>query len=320
MGRQYRDIVKSRYLAERSYLYFQYPGIDNYQFYLPMIENAEVSESQSANYAQYNTIGRSGSLYSYLGANSREFNVKFNITLPNIVDYVNNVGMNSIFSEGYRKTSRNDDIQKFVRPTNDFSVNDFYERAFANLTLLDPSFAKPSRSENLGDLFVIFKKVFGDPNRDLSPDKRKGFNDVTMGEAVNYLVMWINVIRTSTINHSTKTNLGPPTVYINHGTLYNNIPCVCKSYNLRINTPVGYELMSLTPRQIEVTLTLSENRTGNFKDFHPFEFIEGENTAGWEAVIGPDTYGSLDPNTGIFEALSDRQRVEVFKLASNVTL
>jgi hypothetical protein len=301
MGRQYRDIVKSRYLAERSYLYFQYPGKEGYEFYLPMIENAEVSESQSANYAQYNTIGRSGSLYSYLGANSRELRVKFNITLPNIVDYVNNVGLDGIFSEGYRKTKHAWDKSKFERSTNDFTNNNFYEKAFTNLTLIDPSFAKPSRSQNLGDLFTIFKKVFGDPNKDLSPQNRKAFNDVTMGEAVNYLIMWINVIRTSTINHSSQTNLGPPTVFLNHGTLYNNIPCVCKSYDLRINTPVGYELMSLTPRQIEVSLSLSENRTGNFKDFQPFKFVEGHNLAGWESVIDPKSYGSLDPNNGIFE-------------------
>jgi hypothetical protein len=48
----------------------------------------------------------------------------------------------------------------------------------------------------------------------------------------------------------------------------------------------------MTPRQIQVSLNLSENRVGDFGAFKPFKFIEGENAAGWEAVVD---YGTLDP-------------------------
>ena len=118
MGKQYRDIVKSRYLAERSYLYYQYPGTpDGPEIYLPMLENIEISESQRPNYATYDLIGRSGSLFAYLGSKSREFTLKFNITLPNIIDYINNVGLNEMFSNNFRKTfkkSKSYERKKFI--------------------------------------------------------------------------------------------------------------------------------------------------------------------------------------------------------------
>lgn len=323
MGKQYRDIVKSRYLAERSYLYFQYPGNPTGpEIYLPMLENIEISESQRPNYATYDLIGRSGSLYAYLGSKSREFNLKFNITLPNIIDYINNVGMNEMFSDNFRKVFKKSpalERQKFYSDPKardkfikDNAVThnikfDAYSKAYQDLILINPSLAPKSTksiwAETVGAITGFFDKKLDFLDFFSKPDMKKGFSDIGTKEAVNYLILWVNVIRTSTINRADQTHLGPPSIYINHGTMYNNIPCVCTGYSIRINTPVGYELLSFTPRQIEVTLSLSENRTGNFKNFVPFEFIESENLAGWESVI--DGPGTLDPNNQLFRSLEN---------------
>ena len=57
----------------------------------------------------------------------------------------------------------------------------------------------------------------------------------------------------------------------------------------------------MTPRQIEVTMTLLENRTGDFGNFEPFTPIKGENLPGWEAVIS-NGGGTLDPYNSKFRS------------------
>jgi hypothetical protein len=39
-------------------------------------------------------------------------------------------------------------------------------------------------------------------------------------------------------------------------------------------------------------MSLSENRVGNFDEFLPFNYVEGENVAGWESII---MYNTMDP-------------------------
>lgn len=334
MGKQYRDIVKSRYLAERSYLYFQYPGNSGHEIFLPMLENIDISESQRPNYATYDLIGRSGSLYAYLGSRSREFNLKFNITLPNIIDYINNVGLNEMFSDNFRTVFKKSPglerkkfysdpkaKDKFIKENAITHNTKFkaYSRAYQDLILINPSLQAEDRKSAwaslVGNITGFFDKKLDFLNFFSPPDMKKGFSDIGTEEAVDYLILWVNVIRTSTINRSDQTHLGPPTIYINHGTMYNNIPCVCTGYSIRINTPVGYELLSLTPRQIEITLNLSENRTGNFKNFIPFKFVESENLAGWESVIEGD--GTLDPNNQLFRSLENQTNVDAAQQVTN---
>ena len=295
MANEYSNILKSRYLAERSYLYFQYPGEERIGFFLPMLENPEISETQSINSVDYNLIGRSSNLYAYLGSRSRSFSLKFNITLPNILEYIYNIGLPEIFSPTYRKFGaalKSEEKAKFSRkPQGRFDFDlDYYTRAHNDLVSLDPRFRVADRSSFAKLIDNIFN-LKGNESIQANP---------TIREAVNYLILWVNVIRTSTINNSKNTTLGPPMVFINHGTMYNNIPCICKNYSIRLNTPVGYDLISLTPRQIEISLSLEENRVGNFGEFKPFTWKDSENLAGWEAIVGTkDTFGTLDPYTSI---------------------
>lgn len=298
--------IDSRFLPERSYLYFQYPITtrNNYffsrpEYFLPLLENVEISESQRPNLGSYDLLGRAGTLYSYHGSKSREFNLKFNITLPNILDYITNVGLNTLFSSSFRISStwninsKSAGVyEKYQSFFDSASLKNAYQREkdyFESLKPKDP----PSTAidilngiQKLGAGFTEFlEKILDIDKKDKTPPK-------TVIDAVNYMISMINVIRTSTINNSSNTSLGPPTIYINHGTMYNNIPCVCTNYSIRIINTNGYDLTSMTPKQIEVTLTLSENRVGNFNEFIPFTLINGENSPGWESVIN---YGTLDP-------------------------
>jgi hypothetical protein len=175
MGTPYSNIVRSRKLAERSYLYFKYPSKgDPIEFYLPFMENIDVSESQKPNYATYDLIGRAGSLYAYLGSKSREMTLKFNITLPNIVDYIQNVGLSEMFADNFRKvvmdTKNSSERQKFFNsggtyrnklglgpegnsftPGLDYSNQskfDYYTEGKRDIYQLDPSYLDGSDSKS----------------------------------------------------------------------------------------------------------------------------------------------------------------------------
>ena len=82
-----RHII-DRALPERSKLKFFFPnpteGEDYFVAILPFFENPRITERKKARFQKYDLISRSSNLYSYLGANSRQFNVDFNITLDHI--------------------------------------------------------------------------------------------------------------------------------------------------------------------------------------------------------------------------------------------
>lgn len=306
-------IIKSRYLPERSYLYFRYPQANatkSIEFYLPMLENIEISESQKPNLATYDLIGRAGSLYSYLGSKSREFSVKFNITLPNILDYITNVGMNPQFSNQFRyfyneKDAKKRRKEKFKQLKSDGKMDSnrdtfitFYENAKSEY------FIKSGETEpdpnDLGIIGNFFARDVGGVGGAILGGLFSSNNvpdDKYIRMAVDALMLWVGVIRSSTVNNAQNISLSPPTIYINHGTMYQNIPCICTNYSIRINNNVGYDLLSMAPRQIEVNLNLSENRVGDFTEWQPFGRIKGENLAGWEAII---ENGTMDPMNSTF--------------------
>lgn len=277
--------IRKRFLPERSFLYFVYPEEqqNKVEFYLPMLENMEVSESQKPNYVTYDLMGRSGNLFAYTGSKSREISVRFNITLPNIIDYVTNLGFSPSFRKVIDSFYKSEEKNRFKRPPDLAKEKiDHFDLAFNYFKSLDQQTNALESVVNLGLAEFLEKEVTRYST--VAPKYLK--------DSVNYLILWVNVLRTSVVNNATRTNLGPPTIYLNHGTMYNNIPCICTNVSIKLNTPVGYDLLSLTPKQVAVDLTLVENRVGDFRNFIPFKTIEGNNLAGWEAVL---QYGTMDP-------------------------
>ena len=97
--------------------------------------------------------------------------------------------------------------------------------------------------------------------------------------------MWLNLVRATCLNNATNTVQGPPIVRLTHGPMYNNIPCVVRDYSISIIDEAGYDVQTLTPKRLEVTMTLSEMRTGDFGSFQEGFLEAGDNLAGWEAII-----------------------------------
>jgi hypothetical protein len=312
----------TRLLPERSYLYYKYPQKSadrSVEFYFPFLENIDISESQRPNLGTYDLLGRAGNLFSYHGARSRDFQLRFYITLPHVFEYIVNYGMNEQFTDSFRYFSSERENEKmkfyssvtkgeFLEKSNDIELGEIYKNRYYNKALSRYGDLLPPKSEIdqiLEELNTFGRNVFKIPvieNVSQIFNLFKRERPRQLKNAISYFMLLVNVIRTSTLNNSKNTSLGPPTIYINHGTMYNNIPCVCTNYNIRLVSENGYDLKTMNPKRVEVTMSFSENRTGDFGGFKPFSYIQGENLAGWEAVMEERTLDPWNSTFGDYDA------------------
>jgi hypothetical protein len=310
-----------RKLADRSHLLFQFPQTNKrvLEVYVPFLENIDVMESRKSNLATYDIIGRNGNLFSFLGSKSRMLTVRFFITFLHVMETEAKEGLDSRFSRQILLASEDKEAQK--REFKKFSTASSKPNMSSKPTELSKFSAKINSLNQLGqpDVIVgkgfshaaihrayyqklagivedndttVFDRLFGLPSgRQLDNQRYEGLN-----KAIDKIMFWLNIIRSSTLNNSKKTSLGPPVVRLNHGIMYNNIPCVVESYNFRVVPEAGHDLQTLLPRQIEVTMTLNEVRIGNSGNFKSTVAIEGDNNYGWEAVISEN---NIDPYNGL---------------------
>ena len=99
------------------------------------------------------------------------------------------------------------------------------------------------------------------------------------------------------VNNSKNPLYGPPVIRLRHGILYQDVPCICTNYSIDYNEAAGYDIDTLLPRQLKVTMKLEEIRTGDFGEFDTTDIIKKDNLAGWEAVVTGKTH-SMDPGYG----------------------
>lgn len=359
--------VIDRALPERSMMAFYFPipqkGGENsfYVIRIPFFENISIKESKKARYQKYSLISRSSNLYSYLGADSRQFSLDFNITLPHIMDLHPGA---SQYTNIYNvvDSSKNTEKEK-ARFTKPFSIpptesgfgmsnvlgNDYERKAketarlvYDNLNLsgaltyydkiyftekygiTDPSIDATIKSlDNIGqaNLLSINSRTLKNPLQTITQvftgtaltaaaqklestrqEYQQSFRiqDNLKYKLIDLIVYWVNIIRSSVVNNAKNPMYGPPIIRLTHGILYQDIPCICTDYSLDFNESAGYDLDTLLPRQIKVSLKLEELRTGDFGAFEPrnnSSLVKRDNLAGWEAVVLGDTL-SMDPGSG----------------------
>ena len=110
--------------------------------------------------------------------------------------------------------------------------------------------------------------------------------------AINSAIYILNTIRTCVAGNSVTSVLGPPILRLRHGASYNDVPLVCRGYDISVDEDAGYDLKTLLPYRIKITLATSELRSGDFSEFKPGTPIKRDNIAGWEALF---EYGTTDP-------------------------
>jgi len=311
MVSRFREKYNQRKLGERSHLKFEFPQQSGRSTIaiIPMLENCSISESKKSNLATYDLLGRSSNIFAYLGAKSRNFNLKFNITFHHVLEMYN---LGEISDDSTFGFVRHYDLDNPEKQKEIFLMGD------QNPAELNISYAAKHRKyyKDLAKLnakgSILFDTFLNDFIKDIGKEqKQKGdnfnYDELVKDESsslkevdkiIDYIVFWINLVRASGMNNSINTTLGPPIVRLNHGILYNNIPCITESSTVRIMDEAGYDMQTMLPRRVEISMNLNEMRVGNFGEFSAGQIVDGDNNPGWESVIGEN---NIDPyNSGRF--------------------
>jgi len=248
---------------------------------LNFFENIQIRETQKANFAEYNPLSRAGSLFSYTGSESRRLALNFKLTLPNILVAAN---------RQYKRFSGKDSREKLQRR--------FFERVLDSGNIPTTFFSKAHDTTDYDFLYKLRKlsssefKEYQKYIKEKNSPLYEGYSERT--RAIDTIVYWTNLIRSSVVNNTSNPLDGPPIVRLNYGTMYRDVPCVCKSYIIDADDAAGYDNKTLLPRVIGVQMELTELRTGNFDKFNYGKPIERDNLTGWESIVDPEI-GSMDP-------------------------
>lgn len=270
-----QDLTK---LEARAYLDFFYPIIgpeDSYKLVrIPLYENPEIIEDKSAKYVNYMPLGRSSELFSYVGASARSIKLKFNLNLLHLMNYNINI-------DRFKALITGDTIQT-------------QQEAFFKSKELEGGNAR-------ANFAGVAQKEYNAMIKSIDPVfAQKGLGNPYKNKVLEAIIFWVNIIRTCVSNNSESTLYGPPVIRLTFGALHRNVPYICSKYNITFDDVAGYDLRTLWPRLIKVSLDLMEIRTGDFGEFIPGDRVKRDNLAGWEAVLS-DTKGTIDPQPYLYK-------------------
>jgi hypothetical protein len=275
---------RKRLLAARANIEFWYPDKANTVMTLPFFENPKITESATASYVEYNPLARSSSLFVYTGAKSRRFRIEAKYTLPDLMGHPMGIARyKRIFSETDEASQRD----LFLLGTRAFKLSDREPlssiAAEARKFFFDNSdFSLAFRSAQIPDISSLpaqleFENFLNNPEGD---------------RAVDTMLFFVALLRSSILNNADNPVQGPPLARLNFGTLHESVPCIVKGYTLDWDDKAGYEVQTLTPRRLVISIDMQEVRVGNFGKYTRSAMIEKDNLAGWESVISsPHTIG-----------------------------
>lgn len=287
-----------RLLEERSHLTFEFPTEKGLRrAYLPFLENPQINEKQKASLTAYNLLSRNSSIFSYGGATSREFEIKFNISLPLLVELSSKDGLSPKFTRHFLDFNVDKETLKetFTKKGNIIGIDnsDIQRKYYFTKTIVDRD--RAARFQRGGAIGIRSTSVLNTTSpydaseQAIEPYKKQDRN-------INLMLFWINLVRGSTKNNSIDTTFGPPIIRLNHGTMYNNVPCVADNYSISIDEAAGYDIETLNPKRVSISLSLKESRTGDFDTYIAKNKVKGDNNTGWESIF----YGNeMDPYNGL---------------------
>lgn len=288
--------VRKRFLQDRSFLIFEFKNEGSVRQFsiLPFFENISILEDQKANLAVYDLVGRAGNMYAYTGAKSRQFKLNFRMNIMHINDILN--------QEGLTYTDFSD---KIVNLENKKNIRELFLKPPALKDIKSPPtddiFFKSQAQSAQADYFklnganaveIIQGRGSSDPN--LEFELRSLVTNGIRTKAINLTLWWINLVRSSVLNNANNTIYGPPIIRINHGLLYNNVPCVCNSFSIKETPNTTYDVLTATPHMFDISMALEEVRN-SFGDYDPRKVDTADNVAGWDSL---HKYKTMDPHTG----------------------
>lgn len=271
---------KNTKLEDRSFLTFEFygPNKEVTRRILPFFQNPEIEESKKVNLVKYQPLGRSSTLATYTGAESRLYNLNFRISLPVILEFQSN-WKGSTFAS--KKLTREELLAQFIPSPGQNVTNNPYWAKKGKAQDFDVDFGDSQIEENPN----------GPQTQDFQNMGKEG--STTRQKTIDLLMYWINMIRSSALNNANDPTYGPPIVRLNHGILYQDIPCVCMDYKINMDDGAGYDLKTMLPRVIQVSMNLMEYRAGNFGKYDITNSVSRDNVVGWESIIGGSN--TIDP-------------------------
>jgi len=101
----------------------------------------------------------------------------------------------------------------------------------------------------------------------------------------------------------------PPIIFLNYGVLYQNIPCLCLNYDIKIQQDSPYELGSLLPHHLRVSMSLVEardhitdkiNQDANLRQqLNQVYSVVDNGNKGWSSVVNKPYSIDISPETNI---------------------
>lgn len=297
--------IRDRFLDKRSFLTFEFPrpeagGGYPFRITLPFFENLRIRETKKANYHKYDLLSRPSQLFTYTGSQARKFTLDFHMTYPHILQEYGSKAVgritnlldveNPYLERGkFLSQSKEGDPDQNIKNSAKKFVKDFEDLLYSTDTFNTRTSALDSVLNGVNN---FLGNLLGESDDTGSQTGSQA--SVSEENLIDLIVYWSNIIRASTTNYSDNPIYGPPIVRINHGILFQGIPCICTDYTI---TPVeegGYDLSTLLPRKIKYSMTLLEVRAGDFGDWDPNKFVARDNVVGWEAVV-MNSKNTMDP-------------------------
>jgi len=256
-------------VEERSYLVFEFPSGPNDQNDTPptrhvlnFAENIEIIETQKSKLSPLKPIGRNGDVYVHTGAESRSLTIKFNMTLPNLIQH--GYYKDKAEYKGLTKGKLKEAWEILATP---FSTDTSFED---KINSYDAAFLGELSDQERRNNPMYIQYAIG---RQGSPDRSK---------AISQIAFWTNLIRLSVLGNSEYPHLGPPIVRLVHGILYENVRCIAEDYSIQVDDKNGYDLKTMLPQVLRVQLKLKEVRISE-KGFEPLK--KPDNLIGWNDIL-----------------------------------
>lgn len=285
-------------------LIFEFPSSDGGPILsrvCPFFENPRITETQQANLVTYDVLGRAGSFFGYTGAKSRAYNVEFYLTLPHII----NTAAHELFTQPPMPMSKKEKKKAFFDKRREVGNKTRESKAALTyevkrkelLTMINNGLTSPTLSFGGGLGGAITQAIEfqqnSSPEYALAQDLDAYQKPFLYAQAVQMVLFWIKLIRASVLNNQRYPSLGPPIIRLKFGELYDYISCLATKYSVSWDDIAGYDVVTLLPNRIKVTLSLVQvqrnpgtERTYNPEDAQQSRNRSNEILSGWESFEG----------------------------------
>ena len=337
--------ITDRLFPERCFLNYVFLGSNDPVIRkVPFYSNINISESRKPSYDIKTGANQVEPTYNYVRTDSKKIDLSFTLNLNHFIE------SNSIFSYQNTETNEEKKTIDKLKFSIETSVNDnpvpysknlrqkYLKNEIVFNSYMDTySYYSNLRYKRKDPVFP----TFGDPFTPLLPagfldsysnkpiSTKKLYTEEVILSKISQLqfeeddlenqaiykqldafIYMINLFRSGVLNKEGQTGL-PPIIFLNYGVLYQNVPCLCINYDIKIQEDTPYELGSLLPHHIKVDISLVEardyiedqknenNDASLLEQFDAVYSIVGDAVNGWSSVINKPFSLDISPQTNI---------------------